>query len=63
MKQRTLEEIAEFFGCKAERQDGFIFNNMAVLYEDEKGYNEGRFMSLVDSGNFIKEDDHDTSNN
>ncbi len=56
MIQRTLKEVADFFGCKAERQDGLIFNNMAILYENKKAFEGGHFMSLVDSAGFIKED-------
>lgn len=54
MKRRTVQEIADFFDCKAERVSNLIFSIM--VYETEEALNEGRFMSICDSGNLIKGD-------
>lgn len=52
MIRRTVQEIADFFDCKAERVENFIFS--VIVYESKKAHEEGRFMSICDSGNLIK---------
>ena len=53
MKQRTLEEIAEFFGAKVKRNDSTVFEGFTgvIVYED----NKDRCMSILDAAGFIKE--------
>lgn len=35
MIRRTVQEIADFFDCKAERVENFIFS--VIVYESKKG--------------------------
>ena len=54
MKQRTLKEIAEFFGAKVKPNDSIMLKGFtgAIVYEDGKE----KCMSILDAAGFIKED-------
>jgi hypothetical protein len=55
MKQRTLKEIADFFGAKAKPNDSTVLEGFTgvIVYED----NKDRCMSILDSAGFIKKED------